>query len=127
MRTERKDVVMNDFVGVMAKLKAVIEAENDFLSRGLPASLLDTTEAKSTLSDEYVQLGGEVAADKHVAGEVIADPALSKMLVEASATLYALSEENCDLLEGALHATRRRVDAVMEAVRACKMHGEPTD
>ena len=112
---ERNDALEN-FVGVMGKLKAIIENENDFLERGLPATLLATTKRKSVLSREYGMLSNEVldvAVD-----QLLADPELQVKLVAAGAELQAMTKENRSLLERAVKASRRRVDAVMDAVRA---------
>ena len=109
---------ITEFVGVMGKLRAVIEAENAFLSDGLPATLLDTTTLKGALSNEYAQRSNDlVDAAK---GQILSDPVLHDKLVKAGAELCALSEENRYLLTKALSATRRRVEAVMDAVRACE-------
>ncbi len=112
------DRVLNEFVGVMGKLRAVIEAENDFLSRGMPATLLDTTTLKGQLSQEYALRSSDLVGDAK--GQILSDPALHDKLVRAGAELCALSEENRHLLTKALRATSRRVDAVMDAVRACE-------
>ncbi len=55
------------FVGVMGKLKAVIEAENQLLHDGIPASVLETTEAKGVLTQEYAQLGIALTDNAHSA------------------------------------------------------------
>jgi len=107
---------LDNFVGVMGKLKAIIENENDFLERGLPATLLATTKRKSVLSREYGALSNEVL-DTAV-DQLLADPELQVKLVAAGAELQAMTTENRALLERAVSASRRRVDAVMEAVRA---------
>jgi hypothetical protein len=109
--------VLAEFVGVMGKLKAIIETENDFLNRGLPATLLATTVRKGALSREYAQLGTELVDE--AVDHILRDPGLHGKLLAAGAELQALSAENRDLLERALTATRRRVDAVMQAVRDC--------
>jgi hypothetical protein len=108
---------VNDLVGVMSKLKAVIEAENALLHRGMPASVLETMAAKGALTREYAQLGVAITSDAGSASDVLSDPSLHDMLIEAGASLCALTEENRALLAGALSATRRRVDAVMKAIR----------
>lgn len=107
--------VIKDFIGVMDKLKAIIETENEFLERGLPATLLATTKRKSMLSKEYGALSNEML--DQAAEQLMADPALPVKLVAAGAELQAMSTENRQLLERAIEATRRRVDSVMEAVR----------
>lgn len=107
---------LDNFVGVMGKLKAIIENENDFLERGLPATLLATTKRKSVLSREYGALSNElldVAVD-----QLLSDPELQVKLVAAGAELQAMTKENRALLERAVKASRRRVDAVMDAVRS---------
>jgi len=111
-----KPAVLKEFVGVMDKLKAIIETENEFLERGLPATLLATTKRKSTLSRQYGALSSELV-DRAV-DQLMADPALPAKLAAAGAELQAMTAENRELLERAVAATRRRVDSVMEAVRA---------
>ncbi len=111
-----RNPALDNFVGVMGKLKAIIENENDFLERGLPATLLATTKRKSVLSREYGTLSNElldVAVD-----QLLADPELQVKLVAAGAELQAMTTENRALLERAVKASHRRVNLVMEAVRA---------
>jgi hypothetical protein len=107
---------LENFVGVMGKLKAIIENENEFLERGLPATLLATTKRKSVLSREYGALSTELLEAS--VDQLLADPELQVKLVAAGAELQAMTKENRALLERAVKASRRRVDAVMEAVRA---------
>jgi len=108
--------ILEEFVGVMGKLKAIIENENDFLERGLPAALLATTRRKSTLSRQYGVLGQELL-DAEVE-RLLNDPNLSATLLAAGAELQTMGEENRKLMQRAVRATKRRVDAVMEAVKA---------
>jgi len=110
--------VLKDFVGVMDKLKAIIETENEFLERGLPATLLATTKRKSILSREYGALSNELL--DQAAERLMQDPDLGAKLTAASAELQQMSTENRQLLERAISATRRRVDGVMDAVRAAE-------
>lgn len=110
------EAVVDDFVGVMRRLRTLFEEENDLLSRGMPATILGTTARKGQLSEEYALLGDEVAHGAR--RQILSDPSLHEKLVKAGVELRALSEENRQLLANALVATRRRVDAVMEAVRA---------
>jgi hypothetical protein len=111
-----RNPALENFVGVMGKLKAIIENENEFLERGLPATLLATTKRKSVLSREYGALSNELL-DTSV-DELLADPGLQVKLVAAGAELQAMTTENRALLERAVSASRRRIDAVMDAVRA---------
>jgi hypothetical protein len=109
--------VLTNFVGVMDKLKAIIETENEFLERGLPATLLATTKRKGVLSREYGALSAELI-DQAVE-HLLLDPILPVKLAAAGAELQAMSAENRQLLENAVAASKRRVDSVMAAVRAC--------
>jgi hypothetical protein len=114
---DREDArAVDDFVGVMGRLSAVIAEENDLLSRGLPATVLETQRLKDSLSKEFGTKGGELVDG--AAGEVLSDTVLQEKLVAATAQLYAMTEENRQLLSDALAATRRRVDNVMDAIRA---------
>ncbi len=109
------DTVVSQFVGVLQHLRTLIEEENAFLERGLPATLLDTTDRKGNLSRQYDLLGGQVV--DRAADEVRADPTLQKQLLKATAELVALTEDNRELLDKALVASRRRIAAVMDAIR----------
>jgi hypothetical protein len=107
---------LDNFVGVMGKLRAIIENENEFLERGLPATLLATTKRKSLLSREYGALSTELL-DTAV-DQLLSDPELQIKLIAAGAELQAMTTENRALLERAVNASRRRIDSVMDAVRA---------
>jgi flagellar biosynthesis/type III secretory pathway chaperone len=117
--------VLKDFVGVMDKLKAIIETENEFLERGLPATLLATTKRKGQLSRQYGALSGEVL-DAAV-NQLLEDPELPAKLVAAGQELQQMGLENRYLLERAIAASRRRVDSVMEAVRTSAMAATDAD
>ena len=113
-----KDSSVSEFVGVMGKLKALFAEENDLLSQGLPALMLETIEQKEHLSAKYGALGNNLVDQS--AGQILSDGALQEKLLVATAQLVAMSEENRQLLCNALAATRRRIDNVMEAVRVCE-------
>jgi hypothetical protein len=113
-----KDPAVSEFVGVLGELKAVIAEENELLSQGLPASMIETIGKKEQLSAKYGALGNEMVDQS--AGQILSDAALQEKLLVATAQLVAMSEENRQLLCDALAATRRRVDKVMEAIRFCE-------
>lgn len=102
--------------GVMTELKEILETENDFLRRGMPAALSDMTERKTSLAETYTTLSHKVLA--RYADDIISDPALQSRLVQAGEELRGLTHENMLRLNSALEATRRRIDAVMEAIQA---------
>jgi flagellar biosynthesis/type III secretory pathway chaperone len=106
---------ITDLLDVMADLSDVLESENDLLRRGLPAALSDMTERKSELADEYTDLTREVLSQ--CGDQIAGDPALHQRLLQAGQDLRALTQENMERLEQALEATRRRIEAVMAAIR----------
>lgn len=120
---KKDDVALSDFMGVMGRLQAVIAAENDLLNRGLPATLLDTIDLKVALSEEFGSKGGDLMGG----GDIMSNAELQEKLLTATAELYAMTEENRQLLSNALHATRRRVDRVMDAIRALEEEPDAND
>jgi hypothetical protein len=100
---------------LMSELRGIIEAENDFLKRGMPAALSKLNDIKETLSDRYTELSRSVLAAH--ADEIIGNPALCQPLLGAGQELRNLTAENMQRLTAAMAATRSRVDAVMAAVR----------
>ncbi len=112
------DPAVSEFVGVLGRLKALIAEENDLLNQGLPASMLDTMAQKEQLSAKYGALGNNLV--DHSAGQILSDSVLQEKLLAATAQLFAMTEENRQLMCNALAATRRRVDKVMEAIRTCE-------
>ncbi|WEK03289.1 MAG: flagellar protein FlgN [Candidatus Devosia phytovorans] len=97
------------------QLIAVVTEENDALASGAPAALASTMRDKTRLGRElehHVRL---------VRSGIPLDPAapleLRQRLVERGQALTAIMAENADRLRGALVSTRRRVDAIMRALR----------
>jgi flagellar biosynthesis/type III secretory pathway chaperone len=110
-----------ELLAVMSDLKDIIETENDFLRRGMPAALSDMTQRKTELADEYADLTQEVLAD--FSDEIVGNPILRQKLIESGEELRRLSQENMMRLESALDATRRRIEAVMSAIHAHDQEG----
>ena len=100
---------------VMDELKDVIAAENDLLDIGMPAALSELSEIKTQLAEDFQELSSEVLAD--YAAEIAADPALGRRIMEAGMELRALTQANLERLSSAVNATRRRIEAVMMAIR----------
>lgn len=109
---------VSEFVDVLDELKTLIAEENDLLNQGLPASMIETIDAKEQLSLKYGALGNDLV--DRSGGQILSDDALREKLLQATAQLVAMTEENRQLLSNALAATRRRVDNVMEAIRTCE-------
>lgn len=100
---------------VMNELKEVIAAENDLLDIGMPAALSELSEIKTQLAEDFQELSSEVLAD--YAAEIAADPALGRRIMEAGVELRTLTQANLERLGSAINATRRRIEAVMMAIR----------
>jgi hypothetical protein len=110
------DAAIAGLFEVMDNLRDILEAENDFLRRGLPAALSDLNARKQQLTDAYADLSRSVVA--RYADEIMADRTLSQRLLDAGRELRDLSMENMQRLSIAIEATRSRIDAVMAAIRA---------
>ena len=107
---------LSELLDVMGELSGVLAVENELLRRGLPASLSDVAERKVDLTEKYTEIADDVVED--LSADPAVDPLLVGALGQAASRLQGLTEENLVRLETALSATRRRIDAVMEAVKA---------
>lgn len=109
------DPAVSALIVLVDELITVIADENRTLAMGTPAAASHLIARKQTLS---VALARSVAgvADRHI---VIgrASPRLQARLRDRSAVLAPLVEENVAGLKSAIAATRRRVDAIMRAIR----------
>lgn len=99
---------------LIGDLIEVIEEENHLLASGIPASMTATTAAKTRLAEEIDTLIAE-AADRLVADQ--ADPERRLVLVGRISAAERAVAENVTRLSAAIQATRRRVGAVMAAIR----------
>ncbi len=107
---------VEDLVAVMDMLRSIMAEENDFLRCGLPASLYEWKEFKQDLAEQYDAISRRVAAE--IADGVHPDPDIVRTLVEQTRALKGLADENLRLLDGAVTATRRRIEAVITAAHA---------
>lgn len=109
------DPAVSALIGLVDELIAVIADENRALAMGAPASASQLIARKQRLS---VALANSVAGveDRRIL-IARASPPLQKRLRDRSAVLAPLVEENVAGLKSALAATRRRVDAIMRAIR----------
>lgn len=109
------EAAVTALIEVMRELAEIMQAENALLKRGMPAALSDMTQRKCELADEYTDL---LMVTNHRHGAVIArDPDLRNRLLGIARDLECLCRENMLRLEAAMVATRRRIDAVMAAIR----------
>jgi hypothetical protein len=106
---------LSKLVAVMDMLRTLIEEENAFLRTGLPSSLFAWHDAKQDLADQYADLTARVS--KCVQGGRSIEKRRLKSLIDETLTLKGLADENLRLLDGAITASRRRVEAVLSAVQ----------
>ncbi len=110
------ELAIANLMDVMAELIKVVEAENELLYRGLPATLSDFARHKDNLTNQFVDISRNVMTG--CAQDIADDIALRDQIVATGETLRLLTQENMRLLRGAMSATRRRIDSVMNAIRA---------
>lgn len=110
-------------MAVMRDLADLLREENALLRRGLPAQAVAGTNRKADLANDYAELM-MLARFRHL-DAIKATPELRLPLLDVSRELDSLSQENMMRLEAAMQATRRRIESVMNAVRAHDRRGRP--
>jgi hypothetical protein len=110
------DTDLDRLLEVVRELTAVMRRENEFLRSGMPAALSTISDRKEQLTVCLQELTrgatGLAAVDD---AEVLA---LKRHLAASGTALNSLTRENMQLLEGAMSASRRRIESVMRAIRA---------
>ena len=114
--TQPSGRVIAELFDVIDELSDIIAAENDLLGRGMPAALSEFGDLKNALAESFQDLSAEVMVEH--AQALAADPDTARRLVEAGNALKRLTGENLDRLSSAIDASRRRIDAVMAAIKA---------
>ncbi len=102
-------------IRLVDELLALIEEENRHLASGAPASTSSVIARKAALAEEFGKWVAGVRERQIVISE--ADSRLHARLRERSVLLRQRMHENVDGLRAAVAATRRRVDAIMRAIR----------
>lgn len=98
------------------ELSAVMAEENAALASGYPAGLMTTTERKTELAAEYAELWEELECG--LAETLAQDPEFGRRLMAAVSRLRLVAGENIARLEAAMSASRKRVDAILDTLRA---------
>lgn len=101
---------------VITELTEVIHEENAVMAEGMPAAVIHTIDRKLELSDIYEELCDELRDSRPEC--LAADPELARKLMEAVLLLREATAENLVRLEAAMDASKRRVEAVLAAVRS---------
>jgi flagellar biosynthesis/type III secretory pathway chaperone len=106
---------VQQMIALLDELHDVITAENRMLSSGLPASLSQTVLRKTELANGLDNCLAEMRA-----GELTkdgTDPAELAELIGKLQSLRSLMGENSLRIKQSMDATRRRIDAIMRALR----------
>jgi flagellar biosynthesis/type III secretory pathway chaperone len=102
-------------IAVIDELIVVVVEENASLARGLPSALSALTKRKNELADELERWASDVASRKldiRSCSDVLRQTYVGRVKV-----LRVVMDENVDRLRTAIDASRRRIDAVMQAIR----------
>lgn len=102
-------------IDLMQKMASVIDEENSILSQGIPASLASTSARKVELADRFEEWVARVRNEQVQISH--ADVNVRMRLLAGTKALRAVMDENVVLLRIAMEASRRRVEAVMNAIR----------
>lgn len=114
-RRQAANAAATALLGLVDDLIVVIEEENSLMAAGMPASTSHLVERKRELAGRFSHwIAGLRSREIEV---VHADSALRKRLVESSEVLRLHMNGNVDSLRASIAATRRRIDAIMRAIR----------
>ncbi|QCK88677.1 flagellar protein FlgN [Phreatobacter aquaticus] len=102
-------------LALVDELIAVISDENSQLAQGLPASMSLSAARKAELAKEFEQWVADIRSRRIVLAH--ADQPLRARISEQTGVLQQGMDENVERLRAAIDASRRRVDAVMRAIR----------
>ena len=103
-------------IAVVDALCALVSAENEQLELGLPASIAQEVREKAQLALEL-----ENRLIEFRAGRLSGTATQMSALVAALGRLKPIMQVNTRLLRRAMRASRRRVDAIMQSLRAERM------
>lgn len=106
---------LEHLIALIDELIAVVAEENAWLAQGLPASRSKQIGRKTELADTFEKWVGEIAA-RNISVQT-SDERLRKKFAERMQLLKAATDENIFRLRAAIEASRRRIDAVMSAIR----------
>jgi|AGTN01.3.fsa_nt_gi FlgN protein. len=115
-RTDFQARLPGQLMSVIAELTDVIEEENAVMAEGMPAAVINTVDRKQALSDAYEELLAELVETR--SSSLAADPDMARKLMDAVLALREVTQENLVRLEAAMNASKRRVEAVMAAMRS---------
>jgi hypothetical protein len=119
----RIEAAAEKLIGLIDEFIAVVTQENAMLAQGLPASLSSVTKQKHMLADAF-ELWVKAAQEREFRIDALSEPTRKAFVTRLEAFQHAMSE-NLARLEAAMEASRRRIDAVMTAIRTEMTNASP--
>lgn len=102
---------------------AVVREENAMLARGLPAALSSVAGRKAELAGAF-EMWVKAATERAFRIDMASDPVRTRF-VERLTLFQATMNDNIAHLEAAMEASRRRIEAVMTAIRNEMVEASP--
>jgi hypothetical protein len=109
------DATVKQVIALIDDLIVVVAEENKILARGIPASLSTSVARKNELADLFELWVRQITSQQLFVR--VSDHALRLHVLDRVRVLRVEMAENVERLTGAIEATRRRIDAVMRAIR----------
>lgn len=114
-RRQAANAATTALLALVDDLIVVIDEENTLMAAGIPASTSHLVERKRELAEKFSHwIAGLRSREIEVAH---AHSALRKRLVESNEVLRLHMNDNVESLRASIAATRRRIDAIMRAIR----------
>lgn len=117
------DAAARALVALVDEFIAVVQEENVMLARGLPASLSLVARRKAELAEAF-DVWVKAAVSRSFRLEAASEP-VRKLFPERLAIFQRTMSANIAHLEAAMEASRRRIDAVMNAIRGEMVEASP--
>lgn len=109
------DAKVTAIIVLLDELLVVIAEENDRLATGLPASLAQSVTRKTQLSTTFE--GYLLTMKRGELNVLSASSGVRATLIARLQALRPLMDDNTQLIRASMRATRRRIDAIMDALR----------
>lgn len=117
------DAAADELVALIDEFIAVVDEENTMLARGLPASLSSVASRKAELAEAF-EVWVSAATARTFRIDTASEP-VRKRFLERLALFQKTMNDNIAHLEAAMEASRRRIDAVMTAIREGLVEASP--
>lgn len=115
MESASAERTVRRIIDLLDEMLKVIAGENERLKTGLPASLAQSLERKTQLSAEFEAF--LLAMHRGEFDVRAATPHSFSEMIERLNAIRPLLDENTSLIRASMRASRRRIDAIMTALR----------